>query len=460
MDTNFTQLEFMNELFTPHLQTFPFLNDIIQKHNNKKFHFIIGAIGGISADNIKLIDKNGNSVKNVFWESLSSERLVKETLYKNSDGSYNLRSDNGIFISTKDSYCPYEYSIQLKLNSINVWFYFAVSLSGAEDKCILYHKNQSNARAVMLIAPEKHSSRISFWDKSHEKEWVVNRTSFNLNTYHTLGIDNSENGEYSFIIDNHSISTMGDEIKPHSHHCYELSYLNSGSGTMTIDGKNYFLDTDSFILIKPNTEHSFKGNTASRLLYIGFFFDNSIELLNHSFCGKSNEISKIIMQLDQELKQTPNNYEKVVFEYQKIIIFTLLRIQNQIFAVDKNTLLLQNAVAEIKKNTASINAENLSEKLGYSYHHFRHLFKKHFGMTINQYITEVKLHYAMQLLRTTDMSVKEIANISGFSSVMNFTDTIKKVFNITPTNYRNAKESALELFNSPTDNKRSTKFAV
>ena len=138
--------------------------------------------------------------------------------------------------------------------------------------------------------------------------------------------------------------------------------------------------------------------------------------------------------------------------YQKIIVFILLRLQSIIFTDDKNTLPLQKAITEIKNNfPTSIDAEKLQEKTGYSYHHFRHLFKKHFGMTINHYVTNIKIHYAMHLLRTTDMPVKEISYTCGFSSVTNLNATIKKFYCFTPSDYRNADESMLEVFNAIND---------
>ena len=119
---------------------------------------------------------------------------------------------------------------------------------------------------------------------------------------------------------------------------------------MTIDGETHFLDTDSFILIKPNAIHSFQGNKSCRLMYIGFFYDNSYGILNRIFYGKATEISKIMMQLDQELKQIPNNYEDLAHEYQKLIIFTLLRMQHQLFPTDKNATVFHNIISEIKNN--------------------------------------------------------------------------------------------------------------
>ena len=447
MKPNFTQLEFMNELFTPHAQTFPFLNDVMEKHKDKKFHFIIGGTVGLSLDDIRITDKNGNTVEDVVWEPINPKKSSDYVLSEKESGIYSLYSSNNIFISTKSAYCPYDYTISLKLDSIKTWFYFCISLSGAEDNNIFPNQKQQNKRAIMLVVPEKRSTRISFWNNDNEKEWVVKRSDFDWSTHHSFGIGKTENDSWTFLLDGAAVSDMGNELKPHSHHCYELSYIHSGSGYMTIDGKEYFLDEDTFVLIKPNSIHSFKGSDACRLFYVGFYYDNSCEILNQTFSEKSSEISKIIMQLDQELKQTPHKFEDVVQGYQMLILFTLIRMQKKLFPNDEKTSVFHNVVSEIKKSfTRKIDTKKLSAATGYSYHHFRHLFKNQLGMTVNQYITELRLHHAMQLLRTTDMSIKKISYSNGFSTVNAFTDAIKKIYDLTPSNYRNAEESFMEVF--------------
>lgn len=451
MEPNFSQLEFMNELFTPYEQSFPLLDNMMKTYNDKEFHFVIGGICGISLEDIRISDKNGNTVEDVIWEPINPKNSNDYVLSKKESGVYNLHSSESIFISTKATYSPYDYKLTLKLSSIKEWFYFCISLFDTKDGYIFLNRNQQNKMAVMFVIPEKRSTRISFWNNNIEKEWVVKKTDFDWSKHHSFSIGKTENGSWTFMLDDTVVSDMGNKLNSHSHHCYELSYIQSGSGYMTIDGKEHFLDTDTFVLIKPNSVHSFKGNAACRLIYIGFFYDNSCGILNRSFTGKSQEISKIIMQMDYELKQTPNDFEEIVQEYQKLIIFTLIRIHSRLFPNDKETLIIQNTITEIKKNfTKQINAEKISAATGYSYHHFRHIFKNHLGMTVNQYITDLRLHYAMQLLRNTYMPMKTISLASGFSSVSVFTSAIKKAYGLTPYNYRNAEESFSEMF-SPTD---------
>lgn len=114
MKPNFTQLEFMNELFTPHAQTFPFLNDVMEKHKDKKFHFIIGGTVGLSLDDIRITDKNGNTVEDVVWEPINPKKSSDYVLSEKESGIYSLYSSNNIFISTKSAYCPYDYTISLQ----------------------------------------------------------------------------------------------------------------------------------------------------------------------------------------------------------------------------------------------------------------------------------------------------------------------------------------------------------
>lgn len=447
MNPDFIQLEFMNEIFTPHEPPFPILNSLMKKHKNDAFHFIIGGFNGISADNIRITDKSGNIIENVIWEPIDSDISQNFQLIQKENGIYSIESCESIFISTKAKYFPCDYTVSLKLNSVKEWFYFCISLSGAEDSVVLSSQKQHNKKAAMLIVPEKRSNRISFWNNYGENEWVINRTNFDWTSQLSLSINKTGNGEWNFILDGDPISNMGNKLTPDSHHCYELSYVQSGSGYMTIDGKNHYLDTDNFVLIKPNSVHSFKSNTACRLISMRFFYDNSRGILGNTFIGKSEEISKIIMQIDQELKQTPNNYENIVQSYLKLILFTLIRTQKTLFASNKENAIFQNVIAEIKGNfTKQIDMEKLAETVGYSYHRFRHLFKSIFGMSVKQYITELRLHYALQLLRDTNLSAKEISACCGFTSLAALTDTVKKNYGLTPSDYRLSEESFFEIF--------------
>lgn len=64
------------------------------------------------------------------------------------------------------------------------------------------------------------------------------------------------------------------------------------------------------------------------------------------------------------------------------------------------------------------------------------LFKKEFGLSVSQYIKEKKIDYAKMLLRTTNLSVSEIAQRLGYINLSHFTASFKQITNTTPVNYR------------------------
>lgn len=68
--------------------------------------------------------------------------------------------------------------------------------------------------------------------------------------------------------------------------------------------------------------------------------------------------------------------------------------------------------------------------------HLLRIFKKQEGVTILQYINDLKLEKAKQMLAQTDMQIKDIATALGFTSAGYFGRFIKSKLGITPNVYR------------------------
>ncbi len=71
--------------------------------------------------------------------------------------------------------------------------------------------------------------------------------------------------------------------------------------------------------------------------------------------------------------------------------------------------------------------------------HLLRIFKKQEGVTILQYINDLKLVKARQMLSETDMQIKEIATKLGFTSAGYFSRFFKSKLGITPNEYREQK---------------------
>jgi len=82
-------------------------------------------------------------------------------------------------------------------------------------------------------------------------------------------------------------------------------------------------------------------------------------------------------------------------------------------------LLYQNA----EKN---IQIETIATEVGMSYSLFRKTFTNYTGISPNQYFLKLKLSKALNLLKYSELSVKEIAEKMGFETVQYFTRFVKE----------------------------------
>lgn len=64
------------------------------------------------------------------------------------------------------------------------------------------------------------------------------------------------------------------------------------------------------------------------------------------------------------------------------------------------------------------------------------LFQKEKGVTLSEYILDQKMNIAKQLLQSTHFSVTIVASKVGYTNFSHFTKSFKKVFDISPSEYR------------------------
>ncbi len=98
---------------------------------------------------------------------------------------------------------------------------------------------------------------------------------------------------------------------------------------------------------------------------------------------------------------------------------------------------LQNQSDELRKATGNdISIQDIADELGISRYHLCRVFKESQGMTLLEYIAEIRMRHAKQLLEETDLSVSEVARQVGFNNVTYFHKRFKQSFGITPNQIR------------------------
>lgn len=228
-------------------------------------------------------------------------------------------------------------------------------------------------------------------------------------------------------------------VNNHTHNCYELVYYITGSGKSIIDNMEYEYTPNTFVIIPPKTNHSEIAEEETKIIYIGFNYNNKPEPIGAMLINdtQNHTIYKLLSRLKTEMSSRKTFYNYYLTILVDEIIIALFRILNQLPKENENTDKLEYIINYIQTNYHNdINLQELAELTGYSYDRFRHIFKEQTGVSPKQYILTQRLKNACAMLCNSDTKIASIAQDCGFTDVSQFITCFNKTFNLTPMQYR------------------------
>ncbi len=189
----------------------------------------------------------------------------------------------------------------------------------------------------------------------------------------------------------------------------------------------------------------------------------------HSFSVDENSEGKVIMfnySVAEKLcsKFAPFSFAKYNFKLDKITFDYLNKLlvdvmENNSELIVENLLytlfhafLSENIAQSISSTHAEVfskamryiylNLDNdlsigtISKKIGISPLSLRKIFSKYIGVKIGDFINNVKVQKSISLLKSTDLSITEIAFLCGFGSLRSFNRIFYSKINNTPSDFR------------------------
>jgi AraC-like DNA-binding protein len=84
----------------------------------------------------------------------------------------------------------------------------------------------------------------------------------------------------------------------------------------------------------------------------------------------------------------------------------------------------------------SIKAADIGKEVGLHPDYANVIFKKAFGMTLNEYVVQERITQAQRKLISTDKSITDISYECGFNSISRFNLAFKRINNCTPREFR------------------------
>lgn len=265
-----------------------------------------------------------------------------------------------------------------------------------------------------------------------------------------------------FWMERMTISSPAPSQHYHYHDCYELYYLYSGERYYFIKDKTYHIKRGTLVLINSYDIHcttNFATSGYDRIL-INFKKDflkkylEDIHDVNLFECF--NQSAHIIRLNSQEQRFMETFLHTMMNEYKAkdtgynsylkaALIQLLLFINRHNEQLNNSDLHYVNSTHKtISEITEYINANyntditltSISDLFFISPYHLSRTFKRVTGFAFIEYLNAVRIKHAQKLLRETDLTISEIAEIVGYKSNTHFGRIFKGVTGFCPLSYR------------------------
>jgi two-component system response regulator YesN len=154
-----------------------------------------------------------------------------------------------------------------------------------------------------------------------------------------------------------------------------------------------------------------------------------------NFGGGDEKLVSAVQDIENILSEI-KDIEHIKGEMRKIFTAVLAFRNNQ--ANHERLLILQQAKAFLDENFTDpdLKMSRVAQEFNISPSHFSTIFRQELGITYRDYISQLKINYAKQLLRTTNLKCSEIAYRCGFTDSHYFSVVFKKKTGFTPRQFR------------------------
>ena len=235
---------------------------------------------------------------------------------------------------------------------------------------------------------------------------------------------------------------------------YYLLYLKTGTLTFSVSGERHTLTSGTLILLPPDYPYEYFQTGEAPLFYYWIHFTGShVQSL-------LDEYALLPLPLFRSLPQA-----SVMLEYQMQKMFDifikndtfrdaalshcmdaiLLELAKHSYKPGDETKRLSKSIKHINNcYTSDLNVPELAAMEFLSVSRFNVLFKRLMKISPYQYIIQLRINAACEMLRDSKLSVSQIAELVGFQNVFFFSKLFKKHMKMSPLRYRQNEANTTE----------------
>jgi AraC-like DNA-binding protein len=231
---------------------------------------------------------------------------------------------------------------------------------------------------------------------------------------------------------------------------YQLIYITEGAGVFESESCCEEITEGTVILLYPNERHRYRPHlhTGWVEMWVGFegeFIDNIIEkgyldrtrpILHIGYHETMVSLFKDIFSISSQEKP---GYQPAV-SGAIIYLLGLLHTTQQQSDIQKIDLaekvVIRARIIFREKLCQKLAPEDVAKELRVGYSWFRKVFKKYTGLAPGQYLIQLKIQKAKELLADPSKLIKEIAFELNLESPLYFSKLFKEKTGLTPVDYR------------------------
>ena len=232
---------------------------------------------------------------------------------------------------------------------------------------------------------------------------------------------------------------------------------------MSVGNEVFHVEPTDVLLIPPNTFFIPLDGGVCEYYVISFYASTVAEnnqknelsvtkriIANGGYAYRSRGQYTSVSEVRHFIKNTPNCVKSVferaerlkpneIFSYQ-LLLDQLVK-ELLIYLGNANPLKQNRKLTEIleyieQNYSTSLSLSSISRKFSLSDSYVARLFKRELSCKMSEYINNVRISAAEELLLTTDMSVTEISAKVGYSDVYYFSKTFKRIVGSSPLKIR------------------------
>jgi len=230
--------------------------------------------------------------------------------------------------------------------------------------------------------------------------------------------------------------------------CYYMYLIVKGSGTLKVMNKTYPLEVGTIFVTAPYLSHEIEGSDIFTYLYISFDGECVPQLLKSYQIQDRLHIANgyacvIEFWMDSIRRFSTQNANALT---ESVLMYTLSHIVSnqaniQSTSPDKFQIIIDFLQNHLQNKDLSL--KNVADLFFYNEKYFSALFKQNMGINFSQYLNEIRIQHAVDLIRKNDISVAEVAFTCGFSDSMYFSKVFKRIIGKTPSEYKKQYESKI-----------------